>query len=373
MSTPASTTELIIQALDALPTRNVVWLWLYRLGRGKLAVFDGDPGLGKSLVTLDLCARISTGRPFPDGHPGPPPGNVLLFHGEDAAEDVINPRLEALGADRSRVFHVQRQNTFGPEPLCFPAHLHLFEQALARVHPELVIIDPIMAFLDTTVIAANDASVRRVLTPLAQFAEKYDCVIVLIRHLSKSTSKRSLYRGAGSMAFLAACRSAWLFARHPGKPEQAVIAQLKNNLAPPQPSLAYEVVTRADLSLELRWCGPCDLSAGDLIKWADRAYPARLRARTFLSDFLKEGPQPSSLIWEAALKLGLSTATVNRAKKDLKLRTQRTVAGTQTLYYWLLPGHEPPLSSDPDIRAFEERLEQIRRDLPPRNPLDEQE
>src|SRR5262249_9089245 len=56
--------------LAAVAARPVSWLWLYRLARGKLAIFDGDPGLGKSLVTLDLCARVTTGRAFPDGRPG---------------------------------------------------------------------------------------------------------------------------------------------------------------------------------------------------------------------------------------------------------------------------------------------------------------
>ena len=298
-----------------------------------------------------MCARITTGREFPDGSPGHAPANVLVFHGEDAAEDVVNPRLDSLGADRSRVFHVYRPHEFGPEPLSFPAHLPLLERALEQVRPLLVVIDPIMAFFDPTVSTGNDPSVRRVLAPLAQLAEKYDCVIIIVRHLNKSAGKRSLYRGAGSMAFLAVCRSAWLFARHPGKSSQAVIAQIKNNLAPPQESLAYEVVTRAEGVPELRWCGPCDLTAADLLKWADRAYPARLRAREFLIGFLDDGPRPAKLLWEASRKLGLAKATLNRAKKELEIRSHRTISGRQSTYYWLLPGHEPPLSSDPDVRA----------------------
>src|SRR5436305_5388113 len=77
----------------------VSWLWPGRLALGKLAILDGDPGLGKSLSTLDLCARLSTGRPFPDGSPGPGPANSLILNGEDGAEDTIVPRLQALGAD----------------------------------------------------------------------------------------------------------------------------------------------------------------------------------------------------------------------------------------------------------------------------------
>jgi RecA-family ATPase len=53
-----------------------------RLGRGKLSLFDGDSGLGKSLVTLDLCARITTGQPFPDGVPAVAPSNVIIINGE---------------------------------------------------------------------------------------------------------------------------------------------------------------------------------------------------------------------------------------------------------------------------------------------------
>ena len=45
--------------------RPVDWFWLARLAFGKPALLEGDPGLSKSLVALDLCARLSTGRPFP--------------------------------------------------------------------------------------------------------------------------------------------------------------------------------------------------------------------------------------------------------------------------------------------------------------------
>ena len=62
-----------------------------------------------------------------------------MFHGEDPAEDVINPRLESLQADRARVFHVYRRRHLGPEPLCFPSHIGLLEQALKQVRPLLVV------------------------------------------------------------------------------------------------------------------------------------------------------------------------------------------------------------------------------------------
>ena len=68
----------------------------------RAAVLDGDPKLGKSTLTLDIAARITTGTPFADGH-RPQIGNVVLLSAEDGIGDTIRPRLEAAGADLRRV------------------------------------------------------------------------------------------------------------------------------------------------------------------------------------------------------------------------------------------------------------------------------
>ena len=57
-----------------------VRLWPKRLPAGNLALLDGHPGLGKTWVLLDLCARISAGRPFADGSPSPGPANCLIIN-----------------------------------------------------------------------------------------------------------------------------------------------------------------------------------------------------------------------------------------------------------------------------------------------------
>src|SRR4051794_31412429 len=94
----------LVTPASEVVSRPFSWLWPWRLGDGKLSMFDGDPEVGKSLVTLDLCARITTGRPFPDGAPGRDPANVIILNGEDPGEDTLVPRLCALGADLTRTF-----------------------------------------------------------------------------------------------------------------------------------------------------------------------------------------------------------------------------------------------------------------------------
>ena len=49
------------QPFSRLTLRPPSWLWPGRLALGKLAMLNGDPGLGKSLPALDRCPRLSTG------------------------------------------------------------------------------------------------------------------------------------------------------------------------------------------------------------------------------------------------------------------------------------------------------------------------
>src|SRR5438132_10782802 len=92
------------QRLSEITPSSVSWLVPFWLPRGKLVILDGNPGMGKSLITLDLCARITTGRPFfPDG-PAVEPANVVVLNAEDSGADIVLPRLKALGADLDRVY-----------------------------------------------------------------------------------------------------------------------------------------------------------------------------------------------------------------------------------------------------------------------------
>jgi len=128
--------SLAVRPVSQVTARPVSWLWPGRLALGKLALLDGDPGLGKSLLALDLCARLSTGRPFPDGTPSPGPANSLVLNAEDGLEDTIRPRLEALGADLDRVFvldyHAQADHT-DAGLLRLPAQLDLLDHVAHRL------------------------------------------------------------------------------------------------------------------------------------------------------------------------------------------------------------------------------------------------
>src|SRR5262249_31511728 len=101
MSTPASMP--VVVCLKDIAPQAVRWLWPGRIALGKLCLLDGDPGQGKSLFTLDLCARLTQGLALPDGAPAGPPVSVLLLSEDDLC-DTIRPRLEQLSGETGRVF-----------------------------------------------------------------------------------------------------------------------------------------------------------------------------------------------------------------------------------------------------------------------------
>src|SRR5258708_6124431 len=205
--------------LSQVETQQVDWLWQRRIPLGKITVLDGDPGLGKSLLAINIAACITTGRPMPDGTPGRQ-GSVILIAPEDSAEDTIKPRMEAAGGDPSQVLLLDSVDDLDlpdlknvdvrERPFSLSHDLHDLEEPIKRTKAILVVLDPLMAVLARNIDSSRDQDVREVLTPLAQLAERTGCAILIIRHLNKGSSDNILYRGAGSICLISAARTGLL-------------------------------------------------------------------------------------------------------------------------------------------------------------------
>src|SRR5262249_12574418 len=83
----------LVHKRKAVPHTETRWRGRNYPPRGKLTLIDGDPGLGKSFLSLDVAARVTKGRPFPVNPEPAEPGRVLLVSCEDSLSDVIAPRL----------------------------------------------------------------------------------------------------------------------------------------------------------------------------------------------------------------------------------------------------------------------------------------
>ena len=99
-------------------------------------------------MTLDLAARVSAGKAFPDGAECEPAG-VVLLSAEDGLADTIRPRLDAAGADTSKILALATvpDENGHDRLLSIPEDLALIEKGIRRVGARLVVVDPLMAFL----------------------------------------------------------------------------------------------------------------------------------------------------------------------------------------------------------------------------------
>jgi putative DNA primase/helicase len=355
--------------MSQLAPKPVSWLSPGRLALGKLSILDGNPEMGKSLLTLDLCACVTTGRPLWGGDLAVEPADVVILSSEDSNADTVLPRLQALGADLNRVHYwdcAEDDHLFR-----LPTNRDSLDGLLERTGAKLVVIDPIVAFLEPSVQIYNDQSVRQALEPLRTLAERYACAILMVRHINKCRHGPAIFRGGGSIGFLAACRMGWLAANDPLDPDKKVLAQVKNNLAPPQPSLAYQIVKQEDGSPRLCWLGPCSWTANQLLAGQRRLFSPADEARAFLLDFLAAGPRPHYEVEQALEDCDFSKATLNRVKKTLKIKHHSRWQGERFVSFWCLPGQEPPPEPiDPACADLEAFLADYRKKYPPRRRVE---
>ncbi|MEJ7872821.1 MAG: AAA family ATPase, partial [Rubrobacteraceae bacterium] len=244
---------------DVKPER-VRWLWDGRIVLGKLNLVDGDPGTGKSAATTDLAARVSVGKPWPDGSECRA-GGVVLLSAEDGLADTIRPRFDAAGGDPSKAVAVSTvPDAEGNErQIAIPDDLPTIEAAIERVGALLVVVDPLMAFLPGDVNSHRDQDIRRALAPLARLAERTGAAVVVVRHLNKGVGGNALYRGGGSIGIVGAARSGLLIAKHPEDESRRVLASIKSNLAAPAPSLVFELASTETGAVRVDWKGESGL------------------------------------------------------------------------------------------------------------------
>jgi hypothetical protein len=321
---------LVAEPLSSyVPTEGPRWLWEPYLARGKLAVLDGDPGVGKSLLTIDLAARLSRGAALPNGVPGGHPCATLLLSAEEGMA-TMRPRAEAAGADLDRLVSV---SSTGRAPLSLPAQIPELEQLVRAYDAALVVIDPVTAFLSAEVAANVDQCVRRALNPLAVVAAETGACILLVRHLRKVESAKAVLRGQGSIGIIAAARTALLAAKHPTDPTLNILAVAKSNVAGGVPSLGYRVKSDEASRAVIEWTGPANLSA-DALGQAEAPLRARDRVSVWLISELTNGPRKAAELHAKATEANIPDRTLNRAKAELGVRSHCVVSDEAREWYW---------------------------------------
>ncbi len=299
----------LVCLVDVVPTETEFLSYPY-LPIGKLTLLDGDPGIGKTFITQAIATGVTLGRGVP-GMADRAPANVLFLNGEDGLADTIKPRFEAMGADFRRLFCLT-------ELLSFEADgLDKLDEYLTTVKPVLTVIDPLSVYLGANVDAFRDNHVRPLLSRMAELAERHRCAFLVLRHLTKATKGKAIYRGQGSIGFMAAARSGLLAGADSEEPGKGAIFHVKHNLTPEGPALGYKIDEG-----RFFWTGESSLRAEDVL--GDGEDHSQLdEAKEFLADLLRNGPMPSREVVKKANRAGISERTLWRAKKELHAKSAK--------------------------------------------------
>jgi hypothetical protein len=264
---------------------------------------------------------------MPDGTAGVHGGVVFLI-GEDSVEKTVVPRLDASGADRTKMVVL-------PSTVTIPDDLDRVRGAINHVDAKLVVVDTVMNFLGRN--ANADQAVRQALIPLRELADRKNVGVLLIRHLTKSGGRHALYRGSGSIGIIATTRSAHIVGRDPQDPGMRVLAHTKSNLGPIAPSLRFEPIASEDGIIHIEWRGESDLKADDLLSARNSSESKLHDAEEMLIELLAQGPFEVGLIREAAAVRAVSWRTVERAKRLLGVVARHEGFGSGSVWFWELP------------------------------------
>ena len=302
--------------LDQVAPEKVQWLWKGRLALGHLTLIAGDGGQGKSIMSLDIAARLTRGMPLPGDAEPRKPCRVLLLNAEDGQADTLRPRAAAAGADLSRI--VVLDLLHGGRPPQLPDDVKKLENYIKQAGDvKLVVLDPLNTCLPVRLDSHKDQHVRQALMPLAAMAMRLKVAVALVVHLNKANDTAStLYRVSGSIGIGAAARSVLFVGPHPENEGERVVAQAKPQLGPPPPSLSFRVVgSAADSDVGLvEWGGEVEVEAGDMVAKPRMAQTGKIdEACMWLEARLGAGPVPSAVLVPEARACGFGEKTLRLA------------------------------------------------------------
>ena len=129
---------------------------------GSLILLSGDPGIGKSTLTMQIMANIAKN------------GSVLYISGEESAGQIQN-RAERLGVEKADI------------TLFTENDVSLLHETVLELKPSLIVLDSIQTTFDSNLssVQGSVSQLRAVTTYAMSWAKNYGYSTILIGHVTK--------------------------------------------------------------------------------------------------------------------------------------------------------------------------------------------
>jgi putative DNA primase/helicase len=340
---------------DAIEPIPIDWIWPGWLAARKFHLLAGNPGAGKTTLSLSIAATITSGGVFPDGT-RPVAGSVLFWTGEDDLADTIMPRFLASGGNGKKIHFIDGIHEGNGEYREFdPAYDISAMLAAASTFPDLklLILDPVVSAVAGD--SHKNSETRRGLMDLVTFASKSNAAVLGITHLNKnSLGKAPWERVTGSHAFVGVSRMAMIAAKASDSNDARRLVRAKANNSRDDGGFEYHLIReplggRNDLWAQtVQWGEALEGSCTDLLMEIEATEtPEKATQKDIVCQWLREvlgtGQVRASYIQELAEQKGHSWTTVKRASETLRIEKTKIGSGG---WVWKMPDGSTPSQSE---------------------------
>ena len=312
------------------------WLWPNYVPLGTFGILAGAPKVGKSAVAVDLAARITTGRPMPDGSEGVK-GAALIVAPEDGP-DGARVRFEAAGGDLNLFGHLAEPDGSPPS---FPEATPKLERIIRTHDVRLVIIDNLEAVAGRKVDMNNPKDATGMLAPLQAVAKRTNATILAINHTRKGATNNPIDAVMGSRKITGVARFVALVFKDPNNEAERLLGIEGNYARETDGTLRFILESGGNgdaRGVRVAWHGDGGVSITDVMTALTEDRDSnRAAGRNLLSELLTPGPMPYETIKKHAIERAIPLSTLGRARDDLGVKFFSAEHDKRTTY-WHLPG-----------------------------------